>query len=152
MCSFSFFFRTSVWSGCTKWKVLPQAGYSQSLQYTSPHILLRPVTQATQSSLSHHHGTLGLKNLMLFNLIFTYFSPKLEKEYYFFFDSLSCLVSPVSFFNILPFGCQNDGARDATLLLRENNWHTAVRPWAHWVMRAISSRILLKTKDKKICL
>lgn len=34
----------------------------------------------------------------------------------FFFDSLSCLVSPISFFlNILPFGCQYDGARDGTL-------------------------------------
>lgn len=119
------------------------------------------------------HGTLELKKLMPFQLqLYIYFiilffiKAMLEIKNpgcsfllcLLFFDSLSCLVSPIFylFINIFlkysPFWLwerqiQREMLDFFSLLLWENNWHTVVRPRAHWVIRAISSRSLLETKD-----
>ncbi len=145
----------SVWSGCTKWQVFPQQVFSD----TSLPVLSWPVTQAKRTSLSLHSSNSGIEKDDAFStstiyFIF-YFFIKAVFELknpgcrfllcLFFFDSLSCLVSPLflySPFRLSEWQIEREMLDFSFLLLWENNWHTVVRPRAHWVMRAISLRSL----------
>lgn len=142
------------------WQVLAQQVFSD----ISLPVLSWPVTQTKRASNSLHSWNSGIEKVDAFStstlylFIFFFIKAMLEIKNpgcsfllcLFFFDSLSCLVSPILFIYFLIFYLlavrMTDREREMldffSLVRWESNWRTVVRPRVHWVIRAISFRNL----------